>query len=71
MLVALNRFFLLEPILHLLVQIQLWKHKNNVWNRDVILVSLLLTLNRFNTLFSIVDFQQVNPNQKCANEADL
>ena len=34
---------------------QQWKHQNNVWNmfdvNDVVLVLLLLTLNRFHTLF--------------------
>ena len=45
---------------HLLFQSQQWKHQNNVWNlckinnkdvNDVVLVSLLLTLNMFHTLF--------------------
>ena len=42
----------------LLVQNQQWKHENNLWNlwchsdiTDVDLISLLLTLNRFHTLF--------------------
>ena len=48
-----------SPIRHLLVKSQQWKNKNTVWNLfkvnnkdtyDVVLVSLLLTLNRFDTL---------------------
>ena len=53
-----------------LVQSQQWKHQNNVWNpfkinivvNEVILVSLLLTLNKIYIFFwcSIVDLEQVN-----------
>ena len=48
------------PSRYLLVKSQEWKHQDNVWNlfkisnkdfRDVVLVSLLLTLNGFHTLF--------------------
>ena len=45
---------------YLLIQIQQWKHHNKLWNlfrvtkidNEIILVSLLLTLSRFHTLFS-------------------
>ena len=46
------------PSRHSLVQIQQYKHQYNVWNLfkvidviDLVLVSLLLTLNRFETMF--------------------
>ena len=56
-----------KPSRHLLVLSQKWKHQNNLWKlfkvnerkrnqndaNDVFLVSLLLTLNRFHTLFCV------------------
>ena len=50
-----------NPIQHLLVQSQQWKHQSNAWNmiknnrhqnsvNDVVLLFLLLTLNRYHTL---------------------
>ena len=42
-------------------KVNLYRHQNNA--NDVVLVSLLLTLNIFHTLFqfSIINFEQVNP----------
>ena len=68
-----------------LVQSQQWKHQNNVWNpfkvnnvvNEVILVSLLLTLNKIYIFFwcSIVDLEQVNEDfwktSRCSNIIQL
>ena len=63
----------------LFVQSKQWKYQNNVLNlfkvenKDNTVTSLLLTLNKFQTLYcvSIVDFEHVNANLMALTEAEV
>ena len=65
-----KKFSLSQHSRHLFVQIQQWKHQEKVI--DVVLMSLLLTLNNFHTFYgsSIVDIDQVNASWEETNSQD-